>query len=244
MQNFKTNVKHPFVLLVRASLCCAIAATWIGCSQSGDAPSDGLIANTGNVMGAGDSELSTQDTDSQDDLDLDLTPHVPNKTDGQASDSGSTQEDESTGYIDDGESPVRDPVRVQKRQIVSKNGVLELSFDDLKFDIEVGEPFEREMLTEEIEGFDGKQIKIRGYIKPSFKQSGLKGFVFVRDDKECCFGPQAAIYDCMIVRMKKGTSTEYTVRPISIEGQLYLKEYDGPDGTIWAIFKMRNAKVN
>lgn len=140
--------------------------------------------------------------------------------------------------------PPRDPALVQERRVVTaENGVFDLTFDDLKFDIEVGEAFEREMLSEDVKAFDKKQIKIGGYIKPSYKTTGLKGFIFVRDDKECCFGPQAAIYDCVIVKLAKGTTTEFTVRPITVEGKFYLKEYEGPDGMTWAIFQMKNAKV-
>src|SRR5262245_44965815 len=36
------------------------------------------------------------------------------------------------------------------------------TFDDLRFDIEVGETFERKMLTESIEAMNGKPIRIRG----------------------------------------------------------------------------------
>ena len=120
---------------------------------------------------------------------------------------------------------------------------LDLTFDDLKFDIEVGQFFERSLLSDKVKELDGKEVTLGGYMKPSFKASGLKGFVFVRDDKECCFGPQAAIYDCVMVRMKKGTKTDYRVRPFKIRGTLYLKEYEGPDGTTWAIFNMKNAKI-
>lgn len=120
---------------------------------------------------------------------------------------------------------------------------LDLTFDDLKFDIEIGQAFERELLSEEVKAFDGKEITISGYMRPSFKAAGLKGFIFVRDDKECCFGPQAAIYDCVRVKLNKGTDTNYLVRPFKIRGDFYLKEREGPDGTIWSIFNMKNAKI-
>jgi hypothetical protein len=44
------------------------------------------------------------------------------------------------------------------------------------------------MLTKEIEAMDGQLIRIRGYMLPSFQQSGIKKFVLVRDNMECCFG--------------------------------------------------------
>ena len=120
---------------------------------------------------------------------------------------------------------------------------LDLTFDDLKFDIEIGQAFERELLSEDVKALHGKEITISGYMRPSFKATGLKGFIFVRDDKECCFGPQAAIYDCVRVRLTKGTDTDYLVRPFKVRGDFYLKEREGPDGAIWSIFNMKNAKI-
>ncbi|MEE2825693.1 MAG: hypothetical protein VYE64_03600, partial [Planctomycetota bacterium] len=64
--------------------------------------------------------------------------------------------------------------------------------------------------------------------------------VFVRDDKECCFGPGAAIFDCVLVQMEKENPTDFTVRPVTIEGKFYLKEYKGPDGNTWAIYRMKD----
>ena len=143
------------------------------------------------------------------------------------------------------EDPVAEetPDERQPPELLADGKTWQLSFDDLAFDIEVGEPFERTMLTSQIESFDEKNIRIRGYIRPSYRQSGLPGFIFVRDNKECCFGPQAAIYDSIVVRLTRGTTAEYTARPVTIEGQLFLDEYEGPDGTTWCIYQMRDAGV-
>ena len=131
-----------------------------------------------------------------------------------------------------------------ERQLAkASGGVYDLTFDDVKFDLEADETFDATFLTDEIRQIDGQPIRIRGYIKPSFSQRGLKSFVFVRDNKECCFGPSAALYDCMLVKLKKGAATDYTVRPVTIEGTFYLKDYKGPDGNTWAIYRMKDAEV-
>ena len=97
----------------------------------------------------------------------------------------------------------------------------DLSFDNLACAMEKGQTFERSMLPPAINENNGATVRLRGYIKPSFSQSGLTKFVFVRDNKECCFGPGAALYDCVLVRLDDGVSTEYTVRPVTIEGKFY-----------------------
>ena len=136
----------------------------------------------------------------------------------------------------------REPKREHAPQLVSDGKPLDLTFDDLQFDIEIGDPFERSLLTEEIKAMDGKQVTIGGYIRPAFKSNGLKSFIFVRDNQECCFGPSAAIYDCILVKLAEGTTTRWDVRPIKVSGTFYLKELE-IDGLTLAIFRMKNAKV-
>ena len=133
--------------------------------------------------------------------------------------------------------------RPDKPQLVrsAKTGEpIDLTFDNIKFDMEKGTAFQREMLTEEIKNLHGKTVRLRGFIKPGARQKDLKKFVFVRDDKECCFGPGAAIFDCVLVQMEKENPTDFTVRPVTIEGKFYLKEYKGPDGNTWAIYRMKD----
>jgi hypothetical protein len=118
-----------------------------------------------------------------------------------------------------------------------------LSFDDFKFKIKKGEKFEKSMIHSDITKYEGKRIVIRGYIRPSFKQNDLKQFILVRDNMECCFGPGAMLYDCMIVRMQKGKSTNFTVRPIAVEGEFKVREFKGPDGKPWAVYELKGISV-
>jgi hypothetical protein len=119
----------------------------------------------------------------------------------------------------------------------------DLTFDDIKFEIEKGAPFKREMLTEKIEKLADSPVKIRGYILPSFQQKGIKQFVLVRDNMECCFGPGAALYDCILVEMAPGKSASFTVRPVSVEGKFEISEFIGPDGKHLAIYRMVGEEV-
>lgn len=119
----------------------------------------------------------------------------------------------------------------------------DLTFDDLAFEIKDGEEFRWSMITPEIQEYNGSRITLRGYIRPSFKQRGLEQFIFVRDNQECCFGPGAALFDCVLVKMAAGKGVDYTVRPVTLEGEFYLRKYTGPDGNVWAIFRMKEARL-
>ena len=121
------------------------------------------------------------------------------------------------------------------------NGVI--TFDDLKFEMKKSQRFKRDMLTNSVNSMVGERLKLKGYIHPNSKKRGMRKFIFVRDDKECCFGPTAALYDCVLVTMAKGEVGKYSLRPVTVEGEFFLKEFNGPDGRVWAIYRMKNGVI-
>lgn len=119
----------------------------------------------------------------------------------------------------------------------------DVTFDDLKLEMKKGDPFQRSLLTEKIAKLQGKLIRIRGYILPSFQQKGITQFVLVRDNMECCFGPGAALHDCILVEMTSGRSASFTVRPVAVAGKFEISEFKGPDGKHLAIYKIVGENV-
>ena len=124
----------------------------------------------------------------------------------------------------------------------SNTRVNDITFDDLVFEMKKGTKFKRSMLTKKIESLNKKKIRLRGFIRPSYKSKGLTKFIFVRDNKECCFGPGAALYDCVIVILDTGKKADYTVRPVTVEGEFYFKELKIENQTM-AIYRLKNAVV-
>jgi hypothetical protein len=123
----------------------------------------------------------------------------------------------------------------------------EITFDDLKFDMEIDGQYDASLLTDEIRALDGKVVKIRGYILPStlFRETNIDEFVLVRDNQECCFGPGAALFDCVVVNLINGVKTDFTTRPVTVTGTFHLKEYKYPDDSgHFAIFNLRGTAVN
>lgn len=116
------------------------------------------------------------------------------------------------------------------------------TFDDLRFEIAVGDPFERKMLPASIEALDGKPMRIRGFILPTPQQRGIKQFVLVRDNQECCFGPGAALFDCILVDMNEGETAEYTIRPVAVTGTFAIQEVV-VDGKHLAIYHIAGDEV-
>ena len=129
----------------------------------------------------------------------------------------------------------------------------EINFDDLKFDLEKDQPFDGSLLTDEIRQLDGTTVKLRGYILPStlYSETNISQFVLVRDNQECCFGPGAALFDCVMVEMVPGETTDFVTRPVTVEGKFVIdtESYRYPPGysptkaTHLAVFRIEGEAV-
>ncbi len=134
------------------------------------------------------------------------------------------------------ENSVSDTVAVKER-------IVDSTFDDIKFEMEKTDVFKQSMLTPKIEELLEHRIRIRGFMFPTLKKRGLKQFVLVRDNLECCFGPGAALFDCILVHMKEGQTAEYSIRPVAVEGTFRLEEVIGPEGNHLAIYRLDGEEV-
>ena len=119
----------------------------------------------------------------------------------------------------------------------------DISFDDIKLDLKKGDPFSRDLLPTRVTALETTPIRIRGYILPSFQQTGLTQFVLVRDNMECCFGPGALLHDCVVVRMKPGKTASFSIRPVAVTGTFRVEELRGPDGRHLAIYALDGEAV-
>jgi hypothetical protein len=120
---------------------------------------------------------------------------------------------------------------------------LEITFDDIKLDMQKGDPFTRDLLPRRVTDLERRRVRIRGYILPSYQQSGIEQFVLVRDNQECCFGPGAALHDCVVVRMRPGKSTTFSIRPVAVAGTFRVEELRGPDARHLAIYALDGEEV-
>ena len=119
----------------------------------------------------------------------------------------------------------------------------DITFDDIKLEMQKGDPFKRDLLPKRVTALERQPVRIRGYILPSFQQSGLTQFVLVRDNQECCFGPGAALHDCVVVRMRPGRTAEFSIRPVAVAGTFRVDELRGPDGKHLAIYALDGEEV-
>jgi hypothetical protein len=152
------------------------------------------------------------------------------------------------------EDPVPRATVVERKSSATARARGEINFDDLKFELAKDAPFESELLTEEIRQLVGTKVKLRGYILPStlFSETNISQFVLVRDNQECCFGPGAALFDCVMVQMVGGETTDFVTRPVTVEGTFVIdtESYRYPPGyspvggaTHMAVFRIEGESV-
>ncbi len=135
------------------------------------------------------------------------------------------------------------PEALRARPVRGSDGVWEITFDTIKFPIEKDQPFRRELLTTQIWDLVGKKVRIRGYMLPTFKQTGLTEFVLVRDNMECCFGPGAALYDCIMVYMVPGKTADFSIRPVTVTGTFSVEEFRDFEDVVRAVFRLDAEEV-
>ncbi len=94
-----------------------------------------------------------------------------------------------------------------------------------------------------LKALDGKKVRMRGFMYPSFKDKGLKGFVFTRDTGVCCFGPDPYIFLRAEVKLADGERTDYIhMRPFDIEGTFRIDPL-GDEGELLQLYRIEDAKV-
>ena len=92
----------------------------------------------------------------------------------------------------------------------------------------------RQMFPEWLKSLDGKRIRIRGFMYPPYRDTGLKAFVVARDNQICCFGKSPKIYDLINVLMRKGETTDYIQgRPFDVVGVLHMEESEFAGEMFW-----------
>ncbi|MCG8449269.1 MAG: DUF3299 domain-containing protein [Pirellulales bacterium] len=120
--------------------------------------------------------------------------------------------------------------------------IVDCTFDDFEFEMAENATFDRSMLTPKVEEYFGKRIRIRGFMFPTLTKKGVKSFVFIRDNQECCFGPGAKLFHNIMVKMQPGRTAEYTTRPITVEG-VFRFQVEKFDDLVVSIYRLDGETV-
>jgi hypothetical protein len=94
-----------------------------------------------------------------------------------------------------------------------------------------------------LKSLDGKLVRIRGFMFPTFVATGLTEFALARDNGICCFVRQPKIYDIMNVQLAEGETTDYIAnRPFDVEG-IFRIDPDADQPQLSRLYRIEQAKV-
>jgi len=90
---------------------------------------------------------------------------------------------------------------------------------------------------------DGQRIRIRGFMYPGFKSSGLTKFILTRDTGACCFGPDPLIYFLIPVKLADSETTDYIhMKPFDVEG-IFRIDPEVEEGELFQLYRIENARL-
>lgn len=224
-----------------------LAGCFVSCSKDNDAPenlSNLANSNLDESLDSGDTNLIT--VEDQTSSEIDSTPAKQEEVNPQSATQPRGTRDKTEEVV-----PVKGVEERRSSESALAKG--DINFDDLKFDLEKDAPFDPELITDELKFLDGRDVTLRGYILPStlFSETNISQFVLVRDNQECCFGPGAALYDCVMIQMVEGNTTDFVTRPVTVAGRFVIdtESYRYPPGlspngaTHMAVFRIEGLKV-
>ena len=122
-----------------------------------------------------------------------------------------------------------------------------VSYDDIDLlkvlNMEPVPPNAVEHFPEWLKSLDGKLVRIRGFMYPTFVATGLTEFALARDNGICCFVRQPKIYDIMSVQLAEGETTDYIAnRPFDVEG-VFRIDPDADQPELSRLYRIEQAKV-
>ncbi|MEJ7592461.1 MAG: hypothetical protein WKF77_12995 [Planctomycetaceae bacterium] len=122
-----------------------------------------------------------------------------------------------------------------------------ISYDDIDLlkilNMEPVPPNAADYFPEWLSTLNGKQVRIRGWMYPTFVSEGLTSFTLARDNGICCFQRMPKIYDVIFVKLEEGQTSRYIEqRPFDVEGTFRIdSESDGSE--LPRLYKIENARV-
>jgi len=101
-----------------------------------------------------------------------------------------------------------------------------------------------ELMPKWMRRLEGQKVRIRGFMYPTFQETGIEQFVLARDNQICCFGRNPKLYDLIAIHMKSGTSASYIQnRPFDVVGTFRIELGKLDDGTLFGLYYVDGASL-
>ncbi len=144
-------------------------------------------------------------------------------------------------------APRKTQLLVPNKTFRTEGESLRVSYDDIDLlkvlNMDPVTPDAQNYMPAWLKALDGRRIRIRGFMYPTFQQTGVHAFGLARDNQICCFGRNPKIYDVFDVVLREGTTTNYIPnRPFDVVGVFHIRP-EAEDGKLYRLYEMDDASV-
>jgi hypothetical protein len=88
-----------------------------------------------------------------------------------------------------------------------------------------------DIFNPDVKALDGQKVFIKGYMYPTKQMEGLKTFLLVKDNAQCCFGGNPAMQDMILINLVPGKSVNFHSGVLtSVAGVFHCQQASGPAG--------------
>jgi hypothetical protein len=128
-----------------------------------------------------------------------------------------------------------------------QDGAIRVSYDDIDLlkvlNMDPVTPDAATKMPPWLKNLEGRRIRIRGFMYPTFQQTGVHAFGLARDNQICCFGRNPKIYDVFDVLLRDGVTTNYLPnRPFDVVGVFHIRP-EADNGKLFRLYEMDDATV-
>ncbi len=116
-----------------------------------------------------------------------------------------------------------------------------MTFEDLDIGMEPDSVFEDWMLTLKVKAKLNQRVRITGFMCGAILQSRNIAEIPLLREKECPYGLGGQAHHVVQLHMRATDLLEFTVQPITVEGNLTLKPFTGPNGKTWSLYDLDDA---
>jgi hypothetical protein len=119
------------------------------------------------------------------------------------------------------------------------DGHIRMTYDDLQPDSRVV----NQIVPLSAEELHGQRVFIKGYVLAGNRTDGIRTFVLVRDQGDCCFGGNPKLTDRILVQLKGGQAFTYSDKLQKLAGRFQIRPGQAVDVTGNVVYQLDDAEV-
>jgi hypothetical protein len=86
-------------------------------------------------------------------------------------------------------------------------------------------------------------VLIKGYMYPGKQTQGIRQFLLVRDQGDCCFGGNPKITDRVLVQLAVPAGIDFTPRMVKIAGRFQVRPAGAPEIGGGVLYHLEDARL-